>query len=279
MVLSSRIGESGAVTGSEPGPVTGHGVAMRDITHYFLLESGARPRAIEALHDVSLTIEAREFVALVGPSGCGKTTLLNMVAGLVAPQVGQVEVGGTPPREGRDDIAYMFARDALLPWRTVLGNVTFALEMRGVRKRRVREAIAREMLALVGLEPFADAYRSQLSQGMRQRVALARTFALSADVLLMDEPFGALDPQLKIQLGQVLLELWEKHRRTIMFVTHDLHEAIALADRVVIMNPRPGHIAAEVRIDLPRPRNIKDLQTNEQFHRLYRQIWQVMDND
>lgn len=256
-----------------------HAVSVTGVTHHFLLDKKGDTRAIEALHEVSLDVEKHQFVALVGPSGCGKTTLLNMVAGLLTPHTGTVDVLGTPPRAGRHDVAYMLARDALLPWRTSIENVMYGLEVRGVGDRPWREQRAKEMLEVVGLDGFHDVYRTQLSQGMRQRVALARTFALPSDVLLMDEPFGALDPQRKIQLGQVLLGLWEKEPRTILFVTHDLHEAIALADRVVVMNPRPGHIAEDVPIDLPRPRSIQDLQTDPEFHALYSRIWEVLNHD
>lgn len=254
-------------------------VSVSNVTHNFLLDKGAEKRGIEALHAVNLEVPAHQFVALVGPSGCGKTTLLNMVAGLLTPHTGTIEVLGQPPKSGRRDIAYMLARDALLPWRTALENVMFGLEVRGINDRRRRQQRAREMLRVVGLEGFHDAYRTELSQGMRQRVALARTFALPSDVLLMDEPFGALDPQRKIQLGQVLLGLWEKEPRTVLFVTHDLHEAIALADRVIVMNPRPGHIAEDVLIDLPRPRSIRDLQTEPKFHALYSRIWEVLNHE
>ncbi|WP_406385139.1 ABC transporter ATP-binding protein [Streptomyces sp. NBC_01618] len=254
-------------------------VNVTNVTHNFLLDKQGDTRAIEALHDVNLEVTDGQFVALVGPSGCGKTTLLNMVAGLLTPHTGTIDVLGQPPKSGRRDIAYMLARDALLPWRTAMENVMFGLEVRNINDRQWREERAREMLSLVGLEGFHDAYRTELSQGMRQRVALARTFALPSDVLLMDEPFGALDPQRKIQLGQVLLGLWEKEPRTILFVTHDLHEAIALADRVIVMNPRPGHIAEDVPIGLPRPRSIRDLQTDAEFHALYSRIWEVLNHD
>lgn len=251
-------------------------VRIIGVTHNFLLDKKGDTRAIEALHNVSLEVPNGQFVALVGPSGCGKTTLLNMVAGLLIPHTGVVEVLGQPPKSGRGDLAYMMARDALLPWRTALENVMFGLEVRDINNRRWRKERAAEMLQIVGLDGFHDAYRTELSQGMRQRVALARTFALPSEVLLMDEPFGALDPQLKINLGQVLLGLWDKEPRTILFVTHDLHEAIALADRVIVMNPRPGHIAEDVPIRLPRPRSIYALQTDPEFHALYSRIWEVL---
>lgn len=253
------------------------GITFQGIKQFFLLQDKSDARAVEALGGVSLQVEPRQFVALVGPSGCGKTTLLNIAAGLLSPYEGHVLVNGKPPASGRHDVAYMLARDALLPWRTALRNVEYGLEIRGVRKSE-REPRAKEMLAAVGLKDFATAYRSQLSHGMRQRVALARTFALPSPVLLMDEPFGALDVHLKIQLGELLLQLWEQDRRTVMFVTHDLHEAIALSDRVIVMHPTPGRIAADIAVPLPRPRSLTELQTSAEYHDLYRQLWSSMSH-
>ncbi|MFE4198663.1 ABC transporter ATP-binding protein [Paenarthrobacter sp. NPDC056912] len=252
-------------------------ISFRGLGQYFLLRDKSGARAVEALHDVTLQIRKHEFVAIVGPSGCGKTTLLNIAAGLVKPQFGEVKVNGKTPRSGQKDVAYMLARDALLPWRTSVRNVEYGLELSGVGKKE-RRARAGELLAEVGLAGYENAYRSQLSHGMRQRVALARTFALKSSILLMDEPFGALDSHLKIQLGELLLRLWEQDKRSVMFVTHDLHEAIALADRVIVMRPKPGHIAADIPIPLPRPRDLNSLQVNAEYHDLYQHIWSVMGN-
>lgn len=251
------------------------GITFRSVSQYFMLRHGAKTRAVEALQDVSLAIKPRQFVTLVGGSGCGKTTLLNIAAGLHLPQTGRVIVNGHPPALGRHDVAYMLARDALLPWRTTMGNVEYGLELRGVEKNE-RTNRAQHLLAAVGLNDFAGAYRSQLSHGMRQRVALARTFALTSPILLMDEPFGALDVHLKIQLGEILLRLWEDDKRTVLFVTHDLQEAIALADRVIVMRPRPGRIVGDIEIPLARPRSPQALQTNAQYHELYRHLWSLM---
>lgn len=251
------------------------GISFRGVRQYFILRDKAKAKVVEALGGVSLEVKPQQFIALVGPSGCGKTTLLNIAAGALAPQEGRVDVNGSAPALGRHDVAYMLARDALLPWRTAIENVEYGMELRGFQKGKCTER-AREMLTAVGLEGFTNAYRSQLSHGMRQRVALARTFALPSPILLMDEPFGALDIHLKIQLGDLLLNLWEKDRRTVMFVTHDLHEAIALADRVIVMQPKPGLIAADITIPLERPRSLQSLQTSPEYHDLYSHLWSKM---
>ena len=185
---------------------------------------------VVAVDDVSLSIGEGEFVSIVGPSGCGKTTVLNLLTGLVPLAEGRIALLGKAPAIGNPDVAYMLARDCLLPWRTALGNAGYGMEVRGIEPG-ARDARARELLARVGLKGFEDKWPKQLSHGMRQRCALARTFALDAPVMLMDEPFGALDAQTKLQLEDLLLELWNAHRRTVVFITHDLAEAVALSDR------------------------------------------------
>jgi NitT/TauT family transport system ATP-binding protein len=228
--------------------------------------------------DVSLNVAAGEFVSIVGPSGCGKTTLLNLAAGLLPADVakGTVSVGGKAPRRGNRDIAYMLARDALSPWRTALGNAELGAEIRGVPAKE-RRARARGLLETVGLKGFEDAYPKALSQGMRQRVALARTFGLDSPILLMDEPFGALDAQTKLQLEDVLLGLWQQHRRTVVFITHDLSEAVSMSDRVVVMTRRPGRIIADMKIPLGRPRSVRALQKDQAYHRLYAEVWTKLE--
>lgn len=228
-----------------------------------------------AVEDMSLRVEPGEFVVIVGPSGCGKTTILNIIAGLIARQSGKVAIGEGAPRAGRQDIAYMFAQDALLPWRRVIDNVLFGVEIHtGARqpKPQVLEH-ARELLAMVGLAGFETSYPRQLSHGMRQRVALARTFLMPSPVLLMDEPFGALDAHTKLALEQGLLRLWESNKRTVLFITHDLAEAIVLADRILVCTARPGRIKSEIAVDLPRPRSISALQNDRRYHEYYQRIW------
>jgi NitT/TauT family transport system ATP-binding protein len=232
----------------------------------------------DVLSDVSLKVADGEFVSLVGPSGCGKTTLLNLCAGLV-PHTGKgdLRVAEGKPREGNPNVAYMLARDSLFPWKTALENAAFGVRVRGASESEARER-ARAMLAEVGLGAFENALPKSLSHGMRQRTALARTFAMDAPVLLMDEPFGALDAQTKLQLEDLLLRLCQQHKHTVLFVTHDLGEAVAVSDRVVVMSSRPGRIVADVPIDLPRPRSIRELQKDSHFHELYAQLWSHLES-
>jgi NitT/TauT family transport system ATP-binding protein len=229
-------------------------------------------QARNALSGVNLDVKQGEFVALIGASGCGKTTLLNVVAGLVPAAGGAVLVRNEPPAAGRRDICYILARDALLPWRTVQRNVEYGLEVSGVsRAERERRALA--YIEKVGLQNYRDFYPSRLSQGMRQRASLARAFAVARGVYLMDEPFSALDSQTKLMLHDQLLDLWESSGATVVFVTHDIGEAITLADRVVVMSKRGTGVADEIRIDIPRPRSAEALQADSRYHDFYRRTW------
>jgi NitT/TauT family transport system ATP-binding protein len=247
------------------------GIVLREVSHVYRGAQGP----ISVLDNISLAIGRGEFLALVGPSGCGKTTILDLLSGLARLQSGTALVGRRPPVEGRPDTARMFARDALLPWRTAIGNVAFALDSRpGAMSRRARIGA---LLQEVGLGGFEQSYPRQLSQGMRQRVALARTFALESDFLFLDEPFGALDTQTKLVLQDKLLELWERTRSTVVLVSHDLAEAIALADRVMVMSGRPGRIIADLPIDIPRPRSVRALQKMRAYHDLYAQLWNELE--
>ena len=229
-----------------------------------------------AVDDVSIDIAEGEFVSIVGPSGCGKTTILNLLTGLVPLEAGEISILGKRPFAGNPDVAYMLARDSLLPWRSTLGNASYGLEVRGMAKQP-REAKARELLARVGLKDFERHWPKQLSHGMRQRAALARTFCLDSPVLLMDEPFGALDAQTKLQLEDLLLELWNAERRTVVFITHDLAEAVALSDRVVVMSARPGRIVQQMKVGLPRPRSVRALQKSHEFHDIYSNLWEALE--
>ncbi len=229
-----------------------------------------------AVDDVSFAVGEGEFVSIVGPSGCGKTTILNLLTGLLPLEQGNISIAGKRPVAGNPDVAYMLARDSLLPWRSTLGNACYGMEVRGVAKEK-REARARTLLARVGLKNFEKAWPKALSHGMRQRAALARTFALASPVLLMDEPFGALDAQTKLQLEDLLLELWTAERHTVVFITHDLAEAVALSDRVIVMSARPGRVVADVPISLPRPRSVRALQKNHAFHEIYTHVWEKLE--
>ncbi|MHB1786535.1 MAG: ABC transporter ATP-binding protein [Acidimicrobiales bacterium] len=219
---------------------------------------------MRAVWDVDMTIPRSEFVCIVGPSGCGKTTLLGMIAGMITPRGGTVTLDGAPAGTGSVDVAYMLARDALLPWRSARENVELGLIVRGIPKAQ-RHAISAEWLQRVGLGDFAASGALRLSQGMRQRVAIARTLALNPRCILMDEPFAALDAQTRLLIQKEFLALWERERPTIVFVTHDLMEAILLGDRIILMSKRPGRIVADIPIELSRPRNLDSPFSNEKF--------------
>jgi NitT/TauT family transport system ATP-binding protein len=215
---------------------------------------------VEALADVSLTVRRGEFCTLIGPSGCGKSTLLAMVGGLVAPDRGRVLIDGQPvtgpdPRR----VAMVFQDPGLFPWRTAVENVEFGLEVQGVERRR-RRRVATELLGPLGLRGFADRYPRELSGGMRQRVAIGRALAVDAEILLMDEPFGALDEQTRLLMGEWLLDIWRRTSKTILFVTHSLHEALALSGRVAVMTARPGRIKAILDLPQPYPRAMESAE-------------------
>lgn len=260
-------GASAAPRDTAP-PGSGVAIDVRGVEHFFVGEAGAT----QALQHTDLQIGAGEFLAIVGPSGCGKTTLLNMIAGLITPSSGKVLVNGARPDAADRSVGYLFARDALLPWRTVLGNAELSMEIFGVEQRERRKR-AEEMLNRVGLASFLRAYPAQLSQGMRQRVAIARTLAPLPKIVLLDEPFSALDAQTKLLLQETFSALWQEMSATIVLITHDLHEAVAMADRVVISTTRPGRIKKTLEIDLPRPRSVVELQSNDHYHELYEEAW------
>lgn len=231
-----------------------------------------RGRETAILDNVSLTIAEREFVAIVGPSGSGKSTLLNFISGLLPLQKGHVSLFGAAPGDGGTKLGYMFQSHGLMPWRTILDNVALGLEIAGVG-RDARTARARALLADLGLKGFEDHYPAELSGGMRQRAAMARTLAAEPDILLMDEPFGALDAQTRVFMQELFSRYWNDHRKTALFVTHDIAEAISLADRVVVMSARPGRIVAEYPVDLDRPRDHDSLAGDPRFKELSRAIW------
>jgi len=232
------------------------------------------PSAPDALvlDDVSLEIAEGGISAIVGPSGCGKTTLLNIAAGVVAPAAGTAGVLGRAPRPGAADVAYMLARDCLLPWRSALDNAALALQVQGVGRRERRRRAA-EMLEELGLAGYESYLPPQLSQGMRQRVALARAFATRPRLLLLDEPFASLDVETRLDVHTAFLRLFESSSASALVVTHDVAEAVALADRVFVFTRRPGRLRAVVDVDLPRTHGVAALQSSVRFHDLCRAVW------
>jgi NitT/TauT family transport system ATP-binding protein len=225
-----------------------------------------RPRRgdpVRALEDVTLAVRENEFVSLVGPSGCGKSTLLKLVAGLVPATGGTVQVRGRQVREPYPDAGFVFQSAVLLPWRTVLDNVLFSIEMLGLPARAYHDR-AMSLIDLAGLAGFEEKYPWELSGGMQQRVAICRALIPDPGLLLMDEPFGALDALTREEMSLELLRIWDERRKTILFVTHSIPEAILLSDRVVVMTPRPGRLARVLDIDLPRPRRV-DMEFDERF--------------
>lgn len=218
---------------------------------------------VVALEGVDLDVAENEFVSIVGASGCGKSTLLSLIAGLEAPTAGELEVSGAPVTGPGRDRGVVFQQATLMPWLTVQRNVEFALRGEAGLSRADRADRAREFLRLVGLEGFERAYPAQLSGGMQQRVALARSLSYGPDVLLMDEPFGALDALTRRTMQELLLEVWEQHRLTVLLVTHDIGEAVVTSDRVVVMSPRPGRVQRIVDVPIPRPRTLASERSPE----------------
>ena len=249
------------------------GIEISGLTKRFLTPGG---EVFTALRDVSFTVEPGQFCAVVGPTGCGKSTTLSMVSGLDTPSEGSVKVGGRPVQGITDGVSFMFQSDALLPWKTVLGNVLLGPAFRRVARKEAL-VLAHDWLRRVGLAGFEDRYPHQLSGGMRKRVAMAAALINEPKILLMDEPFGALDVQTKAIMSTELLDLWEQIRPSVIFITHDLDEAVALADRVVVMTSSPGSIKASYDIDLPRPRgSVQEIKYDPRFVELQHQIWETL---
>ena len=229
---------------------------------------GKGAQAFDAVQDVSLSIAPGEFVCVLGPSGCGKSTLLGALAGHWTPSRGSIHVDGVPVAGPHPDRGLVFQQHTLFPWKKVLDNVAFGLKMQGIPRHERRER-ARALLGLVGLAGFEDRYPVQLSGGMQQRVEIARVLINHPRVMLMDEPFGALDAQTRLKMQELLLDVWARVNTTIVFITHDIDEALFLADRILVMSPRPGRIIDEIRLDFARPRH-PDLMTSNHFTRLKR---------
>jgi NitT/TauT family transport system ATP-binding protein len=249
-------------------------IQARDISLTF------RPKnrdAVTALQNLSLEVAKGEFVSIVGPSGCGKSTLLNILLGLIRPDTGHMELNGRRINGPGQDRAMVFQEFGLLPWRTVLANVELGLELKGV-DASVRRRRARELIDMAGLAGFESHYPHELSGGMKQRVGLARALATDPEVLLMDEPFAALDAQTRDLMQTELLQVWEKTQKTVLFVTHSIEEAAYLSDRVVVMSARPGRIKQIVKVQLPRPRDY-EMRLTAEFNELKSRIWEILKEE
>jgi NitT/TauT family transport system ATP-binding protein len=250
-------------------------IELRRVTKRFRTPTGS---LYTALRDLDLTVAPGEFCAVVGPTGCGKSTTLSLVSGLTRASEGDVLVDGRPVQGIGDGVAFMFQTDAVFPWRSVLGNVAAGPLFRGASKREAH-ARARDWLRRVGLAGFEDRHPHQLSGGMRKRVALAQSLITEPRILLMDEPFSALDVQTRAIMSNELLTLWGQTRPSVVFITHDLEEAIALADKVVVMTVGPGTVKAAYDIDLPRPRTVQEIRFEPRFVELYQQIWETLRDE
>ena len=231
--------------------------------------------AVQAVADISLTIGAGEFVTFIGPSGCGKTTLLKIIAGLIRPDAGRIVIGGREVEGPGPDRSLVFQDHALLPWASILRNVAFGLELRGVPKAE-REATARQYITKVKLAGFEQHYPHQLSGGMQQRAGLARALAVNPRILLMDEPFASVDEQTRRFFQDDLLAVWGEERKTVVFVTHSMEEAIYLSDRVFIISPRPGRLLENLEVPLPRPRADHAVRGDLEFTRLVERVWETL---
>ena len=251
-------------------------VALHDVSITFRLADGGAYTAVE---NASLTVADGEFVAIVGPTGCGKSTLLNVAAGLLAPSAGRADIFGAPLAGLNRQAGYLFQAEALFPWKTALENVAIGLETAGTASAEARER-AQTWLKRVGLDGFGARYPHMLSGGQRKRVGLVQVLIRDPKILLMDEPFGPLDAQTRQIMGNVLLDLWNADRKAVMFVTHDLEEAIALSDRVVIMSAGPSaRIIGDWKVELPRPRDTAEIRTEPGFHDLHREIWAMLKSE
>ncbi len=271
MAERARRKEVAAAAATDPAKIE-----ISHLTKRFMTRSG---EPFTALDDVSLTVEPGQFCAIVGPTGCGKSTTLGQVSGLDIPSGGTVKVGGREVRGITKGVSFMFQNDALFPWKTVLGNVMIGPTLTGMHKKEAI-ALSRDWLRRVGLAGFEDRHPHQLSGGMRKRVAMAAALINSPRILLMDEPFGALDVQTKAIMQTELLGLWEQLRPSVLFITHDLDEAVALADRVLIMTSSPGSIKESFDIDLPRPRgDVQSIRHEPRFLQLQDQIWASLKDE
>jgi NitT/TauT family transport system ATP-binding protein len=284
--MASKLSRTGAGTRVRPrrtGPgddvaaVDESGVLARfdDVRVSFPDKSG---NPVPVLAGLDLDIKAGSFTAIIGPSGCGKTTILNLLADAIAPTSGTVTIRGEHPSSSSARAGYLLARDALLPWRTAQRNVELPLELLGVGASE-RHRISADLLDRVGLAGFGDHAVKALSHGMRQRVSLARILAYDPDIMLLDEPFSALDAQTRMKAQEFFLEVWQRDRKTVVLVTHDIQEAIFMADEVLAFSPRPARLVRRFTVDFPRPREIEELRLSSEFNQVYDEIWRLLKTD
>ena len=251
-------------------------LTLRNVSKFFG-DADNGSQQVVAIKDISLDVSAGEFFSIIGPSGCGKSTLLRIIGGLLTASSGELTVGSDKVNGPHPWVGMVFQEESTFPWRTTLGNVEFGLEMRGVSQDQRRQK-SREMIRLVGLSGFEERYPSELSGGMKQRVAIARALVLEPKILLMDEPFGALDEQTRIILGEELLRIRDQLKQTIMLVTHNINESVQLSDRVMIMTARPGRVKEVVPIDLPHPRD-STIIASDRFGKLVGQVWGALRDE
>lgn len=275
-MMSSPVPGLALAPQAESPAVPGRRVAVQGLMKCFSAGSGQ----FTAVDNVSFDVRQGEFVALLGPSGCGKSTILNMVAGLLPRSGGRILIDDDEVEPGRVNrkVGYVFQRDTLFPWRTVEQNIGYGLEIAGVAKAERAERVAKAV-DRAGLTGFAQTFPRMLSGGMRQRVALMRTLILEPEILLMDEPFGALDTHTKLEMHKTLLEIWERERQTVLFVTHDLGEALTLASRIILLSARPGRLKEDFDVAIPRPRDPVGLRETAEFGRLYSHIWHSLGEE
>ena len=273
--MAAALREEGCAKAA-PAAESAPAVSLDNVTIEFAV---ARGQKFQAVADAGLTVGSQEFVAIIGPTGCGKSTLLNASAGLLGPASGSVAIFGAPLSGINRKAGYLFQQDALMPWKTALENVAIGLEVAGTKQRESRER-AKTWLGRVGLASFCDRYPHMLSGGQRKRVALAQVLIRDPKIILMDEPFGPLDAQTRVIMGDLLLKLWSEDRKAVMFVTHDLEEAIALADRVVVMSAGPSaRLIGDFPIALQRPRDISEIKLEPEFQTIHREIWHLLKQE
>jgi NitT/TauT family transport system ATP-binding protein len=274
-VSAAHASDAAAASRAEHPPSASNAViSVNRVGHIFRTKG----RRVQALLETDLHVVEGEFLTIVGPSGCGKSTLMNLIVGLFPASSGEILYRGRRLTGVNRSIGYVTQADNLYPWRTLRKNIEFPLELRGVPARERRER-SDHLIQRVGLAGFEESYPHELSGGMRQRANIVRTLAYEPEVILMDEPFGPLDAQTRLILQNQLLDLWQEERKTIIFITHDLGEAVALADRVVVMSARPGRIKAIAPVPIPRPRNIFEIHSDEQFRETYRTLWASLEEE